>query len=240
MSEEDIGKTIKSYGEATRLVHDRGFDGIEDHGDNHYLIQQFFSKLSNHRDDKRGGNLESRMNFPLAVVDEVKSVVGEFDDDFIVGYGISPEEIHGDNIGYDYKESISLISEIVKRDLDYIHLSLWRGFDDKPLTSDRTYAQIFKEAAKGTPIMIVSEIKDRSQVEKALELADIVAIGRASLLNPNFTELLNQGRYDEILTEIDPGKFADMKWPKDLKKWYEKPKTTLPPIKNLDSTKNLG
>ena len=98
---------------------------VEIHGANHYLIQQFFSTLSNHRTDDWGGSLEKRMAFPLAVVKEVKRVVAEEGPkDFIIGYRISPEEIHGDAIGYTYNESTQLIAQVVKQELDYIHVVL--------------------------------------------------------------------------------------------------------------------
>lgn len=125
LTHEEILEIIADFGRATKRAIQAGFDGVEIHGANHYLIQQFFSSLSNHRTDEWGGSLEKRMAFPLAVVKEVKRVVAEAGpENFIIGYRISPEEIHGDGIGYTYKESIQLIAQVVKQELDYIHLSL--------------------------------------------------------------------------------------------------------------------
>ena len=96
----DILRIIKSFGEATKRAIDSGFDGVEIHGANHYLLQQFFSKYSNRRTDQWGGSLENRMRFSLEVLKEVKSVVkSHAKDDFIVGFRFCPEEIHGENIG---------------------------------------------------------------------------------------------------------------------------------------------
>ncbi|EFQ57302.1 hypothetical protein HMPREF9176_1729 [Streptococcus downei F0415] len=94
------------------------------------MASKFFSAFSNHRTDKWGGSLEKRMAFPLAVVDEVKRVVAQYaPDDFIIGYRISPEEIHGDTIGYTYKEALELIKEVIKKELDYPSLPLgWLRF----------------------------------------------------------------------------------------------------------------
>src|SRR5690606_3685075 len=64
MSEEEILDTIAAFGEATRRAIEAGFDGIELHGANTYLIQQFFSPHSNRRTDKWGGDIEKRMTFP--------------------------------------------------------------------------------------------------------------------------------------------------------------------------------
>lgn len=69
-------------------------------------------KISNRRTDDWGCSLEKRMAFPLAIVKEVTRVAREYGPkDFIVGYRISPEEIHGEHIGYDYKEAQELIKD---------------------------------------------------------------------------------------------------------------------------------
>ena len=70
-----------------------GFDGVEIHGANNYLIQQFFSAQSNRRTDAWGGSLQNRLRFPLAVVDAVTAVRDRHaKPEFIIGYRFSPEE----------------------------------------------------------------------------------------------------------------------------------------------------
>lgn len=86
-SDEQIQKVVRDFGDAVKRAVEAGFDGIEIHGANHYLIQQFFSAYSNHRTDHWGGNLEKRMNFPLAVVESVMNAVKKYAlKDFIVGH----------------------------------------------------------------------------------------------------------------------------------------------------------
>src|SRR5699024_3848971 len=68
MTEEDIKNVIQDFYEATRRAIIAGFDGVELHGANTYLIQQFFSPHSNRRNDLWGGTLENRMKFPVAVI----------------------------------------------------------------------------------------------------------------------------------------------------------------------------
>ena len=63
---------------------------------------------------------------------------------FIIGYRLSPEEIHGTDIGYTYKESLQLVEAIVIEELDYIHLSLWGGYDSKPEGADQSFGSLFK------------------------------------------------------------------------------------------------
>lgn len=163
LTADEIDDIIKDFGKATRRAIKAGFDGVEIHGANHYLIQQFFSKLSNFRTDKWGSSLEKRTTFPLAVVAEVMDVVAkEAPQDFIVGYRISPEEIHGDAIGYTYQESVQLIAEVVKYQLDYIHLSLWDGYSSRPQGVDKTYAELFREVLDDeTKLMLVGGVLEK-------------------------------------------------------------------------------
>ncbi len=93
LSELEVEEIIDAFGETTRRAIEAGYDGVEIHGANGYLIQQFFSPHSNRREDRFGGSLEKRMTFPLAVVDKVRSIVKEHaKSPFIVGYRFSPEE----------------------------------------------------------------------------------------------------------------------------------------------------
>jgi 2,4-dienoyl-CoA reductase-like NADH-dependent reductase (Old Yellow Enzyme family) len=93
LTEVEVEGIIHDFGETTRRAIQAGYNGVEIHGANTYLIQQFFSPHSNRRSDRFGGSLEKRMTFPLAVVDEVQRVVKEHaSDSFIIGYRFSPEE----------------------------------------------------------------------------------------------------------------------------------------------------
>jgi len=75
MTVQEISNLIKAFGNAADLAIQAGFDGVEIHGANRYLIQQFYSEITNRRTDEWGGNIEKRMKFPLAVIDEVNKHV---------------------------------------------------------------------------------------------------------------------------------------------------------------------
>ena len=120
MTKTEILDTITAFGEATRRAIQAGFDGVEIHGANHYLIQQFVSPYYNRRNDEWGTD---RFKFPLAVIDEVIRTVKSHDlENFIVGYRFSPEEPEDGGITMEITES--LIKQLREQPLDYLHVSL--------------------------------------------------------------------------------------------------------------------
>ncbi|MES1042626.1 hypothetical protein [Peribacillus simplex] len=206
MTDEYIWELIKNFGRATQLAIDIGADGVEIHGASHYLMQQFFSQYSNRRNDFWGGSLEKRMNFPLETVKEITKVVKENKTkEFIVGYRISPEEIHGENFGYDYKEAIKLAQALSQENIDYIHLPPASGFKVSPDGEDASYQELFREALNEEIILISNGgIQTEKQAQEALKHADIIAIGRGTIIDPDFGLKIMEGRGDEIVSEISP------------------------------------
>lgn len=236
LTHDEILEIVKAYGQAAQRAYEADFDGVEIHGANHYLIQQFFSAFSNLREDEWGGSLEKRMAFPLAVTTEVKRVVSTFDySEFIVGYRISPEEVHGETVGYDYKESLKLVKHLVEHELDYLHISNFGTYDMGPNELEASYADIFKEAVgEKLPVITVASVFNEADVEGVLAIADIVAIGRAALLDPQFTDKLVNNQADEINHEMSPEVTDYVKWPKGLYDWYRQG-VPLPPVPNIES-----
>lgn len=102
LTAEEVEGMIGKFGEAVRRAIQAGFDGVEIHGANTYLIQQFFSPNSNQRDDEWGGSRENRAKFPLAVLDITHKMVRQYADDaFIIGYRFSPEELEVPGIRFE-------------------------------------------------------------------------------------------------------------------------------------------
>lgn len=102
MTHAQINQMIEDFGEATRRAIEAGFDGIEIHGANTYLLQQFFSPHSNRREDTWGGSREKRTRFPIEVLTKVQHVVAENEaSHFIIGYRFSPEEIEEPGIRFE-------------------------------------------------------------------------------------------------------------------------------------------
>jgi 2,4-dienoyl-CoA reductase-like NADH-dependent reductase (Old Yellow Enzyme family) len=200
LTEEEVWEIVRDFGRATKRAIEAGFDGVEIHGANHYLHQQFFSAFSNLRTDFWGGNLDKRMNFAVETAREVFKVAAEYaPKDFIIGYRISPEEVHGDNVGYTWHESQQLVAKLTADfDFDYIHIST-NDYTQTPEDSDKNYAELLGEAVPApTLLMIAGGIHTVEKMNDALNYVDIVSLGRPTLIDPQIAEKIKTGKEDEI------------------------------------------
>lgn len=216
ITKEQIRTVIREYGEAARRAIEAGFDGVEIHGANHYLLQEFFSAFSNHRTDEYGGSLTNRMKFVLDVVDEVKRVIKEYaPKDFILGIRLSPDEIHGKNVGFTYKENQELIKQLNKRELDYIHIAgnIVKGAEYVPDGTDKTIGQLYREVMDPkTKLILCGSVFSAKAAESAVKNADMVSLGREALIEPDFAKKLHEGHPEAIISEISPQILPDLKW----------------------------
>ena len=205
---EEVEALIASYAQAADLALRAGFDGVEIHGANGYLIQQFYSAQSNRRNDQWGGSLENRMRFPLAVVDAVVAVREKHQrDDFIIGYRFSPEE-PGDD-GLTMTETSALIDALVQKPLQYLHVSLWE-FDKKIRRGGdtaQTRMQFIHERINGKlPLIGVGNLFTADQILAAYETgwAEFIALGKTVMINPHIATQIRESRENEIETQLDP------------------------------------
>ena len=205
---EEVEALIASYAQAADLALRAGFDGVEIHGANGYLIQQFYSAQSNRRNDQWGGSLENRMRFPLAVIDAVVAVREKHQrNDFIIGYRFSPEEPGED--GLTMTETGALIDALVQKPLQYLHVSLWE-FDKKIRRGGdtaQTRMQFIHERINGKlPLIGVGNLFTADQILAAYETgwAEFIALGKTVMINPHIATQIREGREDEIETQLDP------------------------------------
>ncbi|MEH6949646.1 NADH-dependent flavin oxidoreductase [Bacillus sp. JJ634] len=220
LTESEVEEIIHAFGETTRRAIEAGFDGVEIHGANGYLIQQFFSPHSNRREDRFGGSLEKRMTFPLAVVDKVKNVVKEHaQSPFIVGYRFSPEE--PETPGITMADTLALVDALADKDLDYLHVSLTeffstarRGVDDV----NKTRIEYLLETINNrVPLIGVGSIYSADDARKAFETGvPLLALGRELIIDPDWVQKVAEGREEEIVTQIDKSKQEQLVIPDPL------------------------
>lgn len=205
MTNEEIEETIVAFGEATRRAIVAGFDGVEIHGANTYLLQQFFSPHSNRRTDKWGGDLTKRMTFPLAVVDAVKNAAALAPQPFLVGYRISPEEM--ENPGITMEDTLTLVEALASKQLDYIHVSVmdfWAGSMRNQKDTTSRAQLIAAKVGHLIPVIGVGGIHSPEEAERVLDTPiELVAMGRELLMEPHWLTKVKNGMVDQIRTELD-------------------------------------
>jgi 2,4-dienoyl-CoA reductase-like NADH-dependent reductase (Old Yellow Enzyme family) len=207
MTEAHILQTIQAFGDATRRAIQAGFDGVELHGANTYLLQQFFSPHSNRRTDRWGGNVQQRMAFPLAVIDAVKTVVKTHaSQPFIVGYRFSPEEV--ENPGITFEDSLLFAETLAAQHLDFLHVSsnqFWGG--SLRDGQDKMSRAVRIQAAVGhrVPIIGVGSIATPDDAFKVLNTGvPLLAIGRELVVEPNWVSKVQADEISQIRTTLRP------------------------------------
>jgi 2,4-dienoyl-CoA reductase-like NADH-dependent reductase (Old Yellow Enzyme family) len=177
----EIEEIVQSFIAAGELAEEAGYDGVEIHGANTYLLQQFVSPHSNRRDDAYG---QDRLLFSQRITEGVVKAVGER---LLVGYRFSPEE--PETPGIRLSHTLGLLDRLLPIGLSYFHVSLRRY--DQPSMHDPSSAPILQRLAKHlgnrAPLVASGEVKAWSDVEEALRLgAHSVAVGRMGILNPDW------------------------------------------------------
>jgi 2,4-dienoyl-CoA reductase-like NADH-dependent reductase (Old Yellow Enzyme family) len=205
ITEEEIEETIKAFGNTTKLAIEAGFDGVEIHGANTYLLQQFFSPHSNRRNDKWGGSVEKRMNFLLAVISEVKKVVkNNSKSNFVVGYRFSPEE--AENPGITLDDTLLLLDVLAEQELSYLHVSLmdfWQSSIRDKENTKPIMCKILDQIHGRVPLIGVGSVHTPEEAIKALDSGvDFVALGREIIMEPEWLNKVQTNRVSEIRTTL--------------------------------------
>lgn len=191
-TEEDIERVILDFIHAAERAHKAGFDGVEMHGAHGYLLHQFLSTDTNKRTDKWGGSHENRMRLIRNVLSGIKKVVPK---DFIVGVRLSPED-RGAFKGIDFDEGLVTAKVLAGDGADYIHVSPWEALKkpEKYKDGNKTIVKYYREVVpKDIPVIVAGEVWTKEDAEKCLnEGADIVAIGRCAVGNPDWPKMIDK------------------------------------------------
>ena len=193
LSTSEIAEVIQDYHRAAQNAKQAGFDGVEVHGANGYLLDQFLQDGSNHRTDDYGGSIPNRARLLLQVVDVAIGVFGPQR----VGVRLSPYGTFNDMKDSDPIALFSyVIQELDKRDVGYLHLieprsSSAGGSDQVAEDAPRT-APLFRPLFKNVLISAGGHTRDSAMKDVADGVADAVAFGRWFIANPDLPERLRQ------------------------------------------------
>ena len=199
---DEIEKIVGQFGDTALRAKKAGFDGVEIHGAHGYLVSEFMSPYSNKRTDEYGGHLLNRMRFPLKIVADIRAKCGK---DFGVGFRISCDEfVPGGRTIEDTKAMAVLLEDA---GIDVLHVSAGvYASADKIVPASSTphgwlagYAEEVKKVVR-VPVITVGRINDPFVAESIIASgkADFVAMGRASLADPEFPKKAKAGLFDEI------------------------------------------
>lgn len=204
MEQEDLRELVQWWGRCAELSREGGFDGTEVHISHSYLLHQFLSPLYNKREDEYGGSLDNRLRLAREVIAEVRRRVGS---DFVVGVRISLSDfIPG---GLDVEDAVQ-VARILEEDglIDYVNVTA-AGYHNifmaiQPSDVGDGYlvdltARV-KAALRRLPVFAVGGIKDPVLAEEILASgkADMVAMTRAQIADPDFAVKVRDRREDEV------------------------------------------
>ena len=182
---DEIDGIIEDYIQAAKNARNAGFDGIEIHGANGYLIDQFIHDGTNKRSDRYGGSKENRSRFALEVTEAVADAIGSKR----TGIRLSPSGEFNDMHDSNPKETFRyLIDQLNQFDLAYLHLvEPLSDVSDKPNYADDV-AAFYRDAYEGT--LIICGGYDRESGIEVLKNnnADLVAYAQLFLANPDLPE----------------------------------------------------
>jgi N-ethylmaleimide reductase len=184
MTEADIKTAIEEFVQAAGNALAAGFDGVELHGANGYLLEQFIRPNSNIRTDRYGGSIENRGRFVLEVVAATVAAIGKDK----VGIRLSPFGVFNDMPVYPEMESdyAYLAEKLNATGIAYVHLVDHSAMGAPPVPA--SVKEMFRRAFKNT--LILSGGYDAARAESDLEAkkCDLIAVGRAFLANPDLVE----------------------------------------------------
>lgn len=190
MSEADIAQSIAEYAASAKLAMQAGFDGIELHAANGYLIDQFLNTASNQRNDRWGGTVDNRIRFAVEVAKASVATIGAER----VGMRISPYGVFNAQLPDAEMDALylRLIEELNGLGLLYIHI-VDHSAMGAPEVSPELKAKI-RTAFKGQYILSGGYDVARGNADLDAQRGDLVAFGRPFISNPDLVARLRSGQ----------------------------------------------
>lgn len=181
MTDAEIESTIEEYVSASKNAITAGFDGVELHGANGYLIEQFLNPRSNTRTDTWGGSPEARNRFAIEVARRTAAAIGKQR----VGMRLSPHGAFNDLSSFDGVEAqyASLAKELGHLGIAYIHVVDHSGMGAPPVPDSTKDA--VRTSFGGTIILSGNYDAARAEADLAAHKGELVAFGRPFLANPD-------------------------------------------------------
>ncbi|UPW00711.1 NADH:flavin oxidoreductase [Halorussus gelatinilyticus] len=193
MTKAEMDEAREGFVEAARRADEAGFDGVEIHGANGYLLDQFLTEYTNERDDEYGGSVENRVRYHTEVVEAVQDAVPE---EFVVGVRISQSKVNDPDYRWSGGEDDAevVFGALDEAGADFLHVTeediTTPAFDSGP-----TLAELADEYAT-VPVIANGGLGDPEAATRAVEShgADLVAQATSALANPDWPNRVAEGR----------------------------------------------
>jgi 2,4-dienoyl-CoA reductase-like NADH-dependent reductase (Old Yellow Enzyme family)/NAD(P)-dependent dehydrogenase (short-subunit alcohol dehydrogenase family) len=204
MTGREIEDVVEGFVRGAMNLREAGFDGVEIHGAQGHLIQEFVSPMSNQRRDQWGGSVENRLRFPRTILRRVREATGR---DFVVGYRMGVSEFVPGGLTLD--DSIEIARGFAGEGLfDYLSLSqgnfasIEQHLPDRhhgPLPFVADHARV-KAAVGALPTVTCGRIETPERAEKILEAgqADLIGLCRPLVADPEWTRKALDGRAEDL------------------------------------------
>jgi N-ethylmaleimide reductase len=196
MTSGEIEQTVMEYITAAKNSIEAGFDGVELHGANGYLFEQFLSPVSNVRTDNYGGNLENRCRFVLEVVRGIAEAVGKLKTGIRLSpYGLAGDMHHYPEIASTYKYLAEQVNSI---GIGYIHIA--KQISQEVSQELEEIKKLIRQVFKNTIILTGGYDLEKAESDIQSGRSDLIAFGRLFINNPDLVErFTNRWPLSELL-----------------------------------------
>ena len=191
MTEAEIAEAIDGFAAAAALAREAGFDGVEVHGANGYLLDQFLSRGINLREDDWGGSLEGRLRLTVQTINAVRDKVGR---DFVVGLRSSQGKVNDFTYKWDgVEEAEAIYRRFGELALDYLHTTEFEAW--KPAFEKGASLVSLAKRNSGLPILANGSLHDPGRASAMLDAgdADFVSLGRGALAQSDWPQIVASG-----------------------------------------------
>lgn len=203
LTTSEVRDLVEKFAQGMRRAQEAGYDAVELHGAHGYLINQFVSPFSNKRTDAYGGNLHNRLRFPIEILARAKELLGN---EYPIIYRISADEMVGGGLTIEDTKVIAQLLEDAGVAAIHVSAGIYKsGAIVSAPSAVRTapfsdYAQQIRRMVN-IPVFAVNKIHYPELAESLLKegKADFIALGRASIADPELPNKAHQGLLEEIL-----------------------------------------